>query len=147
MKGNIILLIIGICILILPIIMSLILREKRIDEGNRYHENKNGYNQLNNEQKIQTMILLDRLNKLEEEVSKLKDENTALKEEYSKKSVLFDESPISSDKFKPILNYNLFKEKNSKIIDLYEKGKTKEEIAKILNKSIREVEMVISLVK
>ena len=49
--------------------------------------------------------------------------------------------------FKQILNYNLFKEKNSAIIDLYKQGKPKEEIARILNKSIREIEMVISIVK
>ncbi|QUH26308.1 hypothetical protein [Serpentinicella alkaliphila] len=49
--------------------------------------------------------------------------------------------------FSNILNYSKFLSNNKDIIDRYKNNKSIEEIAKELNKSIREVEMVIKLIK
>ncbi|AOY77291.1 hypothetical protein [Clostridium formicaceticum] len=49
--------------------------------------------------------------------------------------------------FNHILNYNKFLQKNKDIIELYKETNNLEEIARKLNKSIREVEMVVKLVK
>ncbi|SNR89263.1 hypothetical protein SAMN05446037_1001265 [Anaerovirgula multivorans] len=53
----------------------------------------------------------------------------------------------NSENFNHLLNYNQFLNKNKPIIDLSKQNKTSEEIAKILNKSVREIEMVIKLIK
>jgi|GEM_PF-2297082 len=49
--------------------------------------------------------------------------------------------------FNHALNYQLFLNKNEDIIKLHLEGLTPEEIAKQLNKSFREVEMIIKLIK
>ncbi|NLM03657.1 MAG: hypothetical protein GX214_01380 [Clostridiales bacterium] len=51
------------------------------------------------------------------------------------------------ENFASTLNYNKFLKKNHDIIELYQANKNPEYIAKKLNKSIREVEMVLKLVK
>ncbi|GAB6088208.1 DUF6115 domain-containing protein [Alkaliphilus crotonatoxidans] len=49
--------------------------------------------------------------------------------------------------FDQLLNYNRFTKKNERIIQLYQSGETPESIARKLEKSLREVEMVIKLIK
>ncbi|KAB3535853.1 hypothetical protein F8154_04880 [Alkaliphilus pronyensis] len=49
--------------------------------------------------------------------------------------------------FNQKLNYNIFTQKNTDIIRLHQEGNSPDEIARKLNKSIREIEMVIKLVK
>lgn len=61
--------------------------------------------------------------------------------------IIEDKQNIQEGNFNNLLNYNMFTKKNSDIIELYKSGISVEEIAKKLNKSIREVEMVIKLVK
>ncbi len=56
--------------------------------------------------------------------------------------VIEEEAP-----FDQLLNYNRFTKKNERIIQLYQSGETPESIARKLEKSLREVEMVIKLIK
>lgn len=56
-------------------------------------------------------------------------------------------SEETNQNFDNVLNYNQFLRKNKAIVDLYKHNKTPEEIAQTLNKSIREVEMIIRLIK
>lgn len=53
----------------------------------------------------------------------------------------------SAEGFEQLLNYTRFSQKNQQIIKLYQLGRTPEEIARDLGKSIREVEMVIKLIR
>jgi len=58
-----------------------------------------------------------------------------------------DKSRETISSFSNILNYSKFVSKNKDIIDRYKSSKSIEEIAKELNKSITEVEMVVKLIK
>ncbi|MGV8146376.1 MAG: hypothetical protein ACLKAK_01840 [Alkaliphilus sp.] len=49
--------------------------------------------------------------------------------------------------FNNTLKYQMFEKKNEKVIYLYKSGITVEEIAEKLNKSYREVEMIVKLLK
>jgi len=148
MKSNIILLIVGLSILIISYIISIIFKQKSTHNKFEYHKKKGKYNEKKYiDSKIENEIILEKIKRLEQEVLQLKQENNILAQEYKKNNILLNENKLKNSSFKPILNYNLFKEKNNTIIDLYKKGKSKEEIAKTLNKSIREIEMVIRLVK
>jgi len=95
---------------------------------------------------INNKIVTDKIAELEQEILKLKKENNRTISQYEKNNSLTDEHNTNNN-FGQVLNHNLFKEKNSNIINLYKQGAPKKEIAKILNKSIREVEMVINLAK
>lgn len=62
------------------------------------------------------------------------------------------EEAVSADRednsnFSQALNYQSFLKRNDDIIKLYSEGRSIEEISKMLNKSFREVEMIIKLVK
>ncbi len=53
----------------------------------------------------------------------------------------------NGENFKHIINYKQFVDKNQDIMDLIKREKSPEEIARLLDKSVREVEMVIKLIK
>jgi len=152
MKGNIILLIIGSSILIISIVLSFIFKDKANYNRTEYQQKQNKNNrEINIDSKVENKVIFEKIKKIEQEVLELKQEVLELKQEINilskENNILLNENNPKDRSFKPILNYNLFKEKNSVIIDLYKKGKSKEEMAKILNKSIREIEMVISLIE
>ncbi|SES68090.1 hypothetical protein SAMN05660297_00221 [Natronincola peptidivorans] len=94
------------------------------------------------------------------EISKINDEISQLKDMLKHTEDLIDlkvkdnedfndenHSDNHNDNFKHLLNYNKFLKKNNDIINLFKQNKNLEEIARELNKSIREVEMVVKLVK
>jgi len=148
MKSNIILLIIGSSILIISIVLSFIFKDKANYNRTEYQQKQNKNNrEINIDSKVENKVIFEKIKKLEQEVLELKQEINILSKENKENKILLNENNRKDRSFKPILNYNLFKEKNSVIIDLYKKGKSKEEMAKILNKSIREIEMVISLIE
>jgi len=148
MKSNIILLIIGSSILIISIVLSFIFKDKANYNRTEYQQKQNKNNrQINIDSKVENKVIFEKIKKLEQEVLELQQEINILSKENKENNILLNENNRKDRSFKPILNYNLFKEKNSVIIDLYKKGKSKEEMAKILNKSIREIEMVISLIE
>lgn len=88
--------------------------------------------------------------KLRNEVMELKLEIEGLSEllqAAGQQAVVVEEAPETEYRFDQMLNYNRFTQKNQTIIDLYQSGKTTEDIARKLKKSVREVEMVIKLIK
>ncbi len=146
-RSNILLLVGGI-VLIVPLFISFILKNKRnYNKLEFYKKEEKCSSEINKGSKVENEIIVERIKRLEQEVFILKQENNRIIEEHRKNNNLINQNNLKNNSFKPVLNYNLFKEKNSTIIDLYEKGISKEEIAKVLNKSIREIDMVIKLVK
>ncbi|QUH20809.1 hypothetical protein [Alkaliphilus sp. B6464] len=148
MERNNILLLVGGIVLVVPLIISFILKNKRNHNKLEFYKKEEKYSsEINKGFKVENEIIVERIKRLEQEVLILKQENNRIIEEHRKNSNLINQNNLKNNSFKPVLNYNLFKEKNSTIIDLHEKGISKEEIAKVLNKSIREIDMVIKLVK
>lgn len=137
--------------LVIILILSFILitlKEKKLHSRINYYGKQNEEKTCSNNISItDNKIIIDKIAKLELEILQLKKENNRIIQQHEKNNFLTNEDNLNDNSFKQVLNYNLFKEKNSAIIDLHRQGKPKEEIAKILNKSIRETEMVISLTK
>lgn len=91
------------------------------------------------------------LHHLRREVKELKDglaEATALLQDLTREPGAEAAVTAAADEpFDQLLNYNRFAKKNQRIIEMYQSGKSPEDIARNLGKSIREVEMVIKLIK
>ncbi len=134
MEKHIVLLTIGILIVIISAFVLFISKLKNNHSKTDYFEEYN--NKITQASKIENEIMLKKIANLEKEIQKLKQSNTDLTEKKE-----------TNTNFKHMLNYNLFKETNKTIIDLYNKGSSKEQIAKIKNKSVREVEMIVKLAK
>lgn len=90
---------------------------------------------------------------LRREVKELKDglaEVTALLQDLTREPGAEAAAAVTTtadEPFDQLLNYNRFAKKNQRIIEMYQSGKSPEDIARNLGKSIREVEMVIKLIK
>lgn len=148
MDNNIVLLNLSFTFISLLLFLLIVFKGKRLDNKINYLEGQNLDNMyLNNTSMKDNEQMLDRITKLELEVLRLRSENNKLAEQYEKSQSAINKNNDSDKNFKQLLNYNFFREKNSHVINLYEQGKAKEEIAKALNKSIREVEMIINLVR
>ncbi len=132
-------------ILALVVIIIVLIRKKAKKTKKYPIKGKHHDLGISTDNKIENSILLERIRRLEYEVSKLKEDN----DEFIRKNetILKEKDNINTFNFKPVLNYNMFKEKNRDIIHLYNKGMSQEDIAKSLNKSVREIEMVIKLIK
>lgn len=131
-------------ILLIPIIF----KQKKLNNEANYHKKQDNESiHYNNISMTDSETIIEKITELELEILKLKKENNRIIQQYNRNNHLIDNNNTSDNDFKQVLNYNFFKEKNGAVIDLYIQGKPKEEIAKTLNKSIREVEMVINLVK
>lgn len=76
--------------------------------------------------------------------SAVQEMNRPLEEEKTGENQVLEST---GDNFNHLLNYNQFLNKNKPIVDLFKQNKTSEEIAKTLNKSVREIEMVLKLIK
>ncbi len=144
MENNITLLNIVLAIISMLLFILLIFKEKKLNSKIDYFEEQSKGNMYFT---VDNKPISDRITKLELEILKLKKENSKIIQQYEKNKFLMGKNNVDNNNFKQILNYNFFKEKNSAIIDMHKQGKPKEEIAKILNKSIREVEMVINIAK
>ncbi len=144
MENNITLLNIVLAIISMLLFILLIFKGKKLNSKIDYFEEQSKGNMYFT---VDNKPILDRITKLELEILKFKKENSKIIQQYEKNKFLMGKNNVGDNNFKQILNYNFFKEKNSAIIDMHKQGKPKEEIAKILNKSIREVEMVINIAK
>lgn len=149
MKSNIILLSVGFIIVLIPLVLSFIVKEKKTNNSRvNYYEKQNEENIISDKISImESKIIMEKMTKLELEVLELKKENSKIIEQYKKSNLPENKNILRDNNFKQALNYNVFKERNNDIIDLHRQGKSKEEIAKTLNKSIREIEMIINLLK
>lgn len=143
MENNITLLNIILAVMSLLLFVLLILKEKKINSKIDHLEKQNRGNIYS---AVGNKSIPDRITKLELEISRLKKKNNEIIQWYEKDKFRTDKTNIGDNNFKQVLNYNFFKDRNSTIIDMYGQGKSKEEIARTLNKSIREIEMVINII-
>lgn len=136
------------CMVLLLLITIYMIKDFKFRAKNReqIYRQGNAYNYR--ESKIaEDRILLERIKQLEYEVMELKSTSRNVTKENFNDETLSEEKDIDENEFKTILNYKILKDKNKDILDLYDKGFSKESIAKNLNRSIREVEMVINLIR
>lgn len=91
------------------------------------------------------------LEDIQEELIQLKKEQKQLNhrmENYIKTNENQREQKVKEEQpFEQVLNYSLFAQKNQEVLQRFEEGMSPKEIAKVLDKSLREVEMVIKLAK
>ncbi len=148
MKNKIILLSAISAVIPVILLISIIFKQKKLNNETNYHKKQDNESiHYNNISMTDSKTIIEKITELELEILKLKKENNRIIQQYNRNNHLIDNNNTSDNDFKQVLNYNFFKEKNGAVIDLYIQGKPKEEIAKTLNKSIREIEMVINLVK
>jgi len=89
------------------------------------------------------------LEDIQEELIQLKKEQKQqnLRMENYIKSKEAELEPEPEQPFEQVLNYNLFAQKNEEVLKRFEAGMDPREIARELDKSLREVEMVVKLAK
>ncbi len=88
------------------------------------------------------------LEEIQEELIQLKKEQKQMNHRmasYFKKTET--EEKEKEEPFDQVLNYSLFAQKNEEVLARFEKGMDPREIARELDKSVREVDMVIKLAK
>ncbi|ABW19055.1 hypothetical protein [Alkaliphilus oremlandii] len=148
MESQAILFVLIACMVLLLLITIYIIKDFKYREKNReqIYRQKSEYSYRENKM-AENRILLERIKQLEYEIIELKRNNSRVIKENLSDEILSDEMDMDENEFKNILNYKIFKDKNKDILDLYDKGFPKESIAKNLNRSIREVEMVINLIR
>ncbi|WP_026476030.1 DUF6115 domain-containing protein [Alkaliphilus transvaalensis] len=148
MDYNIAIVLLG-CIIV---IISLILVFKNNSKEDEDFESQlivglgNQNNNYNPQDSINQEKMIKGINALNQEIVSIKDELSRLRQLPHRVEESIDPNH-QWENFEHSLNYNLFMQKNKDIISLYQKGKSKEEIARSLNKSVREVEMVIKMIK
>lgn len=151
MKNNLILFDLALLIICIFLFVLIIFKDKKLRDRLIYLEEKNrdrAYLDKTSKLDLDNSFIIDKITELELEILKLRTENKRMAHRYEDGQRLDGEKEDGANKnFKNILNYNFFEDRNRDIIKLYKAGRPKEDIAKSLNKSIREVEMIINLVK
>lgn|GEM_PF-3662986 len=89
------------------------------------------------------------LEDIQEELIQLKKEQKQMNHRMENyvRSQEFEKETEKEQPFEQVLNYSLFAQKNDEVLQRYEAGMSPKEIAKELDKSLREVDMVIKLAK
>jgi len=138
---------------IVVIVIGLYIFLKKLNDNATY-DIYDDINNLTNILKNNELLIKDEIKKINNEINFLKENIKTNNEEIINiiKHENFNikeksDNQVVPEDFGNLLNYNKFLQKNKDIITLLRKNKTAEDIAKELNKSIREVEMVLKLVK
>lgn len=147
--NNLIIVIVGIVLVIIS--LYFIVKQNKYEEEDYYYKASMLLN--NNEESKenpQQQIINSQLKSVLHEMAGLKQQMEELQKFQSLKNV--DEEALTEDieidmTFNHALNYQLFMKKNDEIIKMYNAGNSIDEIAKELNKSFREIEMIIKLIK
>lgn len=155
MYYNTIIILMGIFVVIIALYILLQKKDKDFSYDELISNTiKKDINNLENMLKKNQLQIMDGIDKLNIEINTLKENiktdnqlmvNILRQENFN--LMKENNTEIPSDDFGYLLNYNKFMQKNKDIIALLKKNKTPEDIAKELNKSIREVEMVLKLAK
>lgn len=155
MYYNTIIILMGIFVVIIALYILLQKKDKDFSYDELISNTiKKDINNLENMLKKNQLQIMDGIDKLNIEINTLKENiktdnqlmvNILRQENFN--LMKENNTEIPSDDFGYLLNYNKFLQKNKDIIALLKKNKTPEDIAKELNKSIREVEMVLKLAK
>ncbi len=85
------------------------------------------------------------LEEIQEELIRMKKEQKQL--HHRLEDCMKNKEPSKDKPFDQVLNQSLFAQKNEEVLTRYEQGMDPKEIARSLDKSLREVEMVIALGK
>lgn len=155
MYYNTIIILMGIFVVIIALYILLQKKDKDFSYDELISNTiKKDINNLENMLKKDRLQIMDGIDKLNIEINTLKENiktdnqlmvNILRQENFN--LMKENNTEIPSDDFGYLLNYNKFLQKNKDIIALLKKNRTPEDIAKELNKSIREVEMVLKLAK
>ncbi len=131
------------CIVVL-VSLALIIRENRL--YNTKNKNNDNYrHQSNCNARKEVEIINNKIEQLAQNVELILEFTVSSEEN---KNVI--EKPITqqdNNSFNNTFKYQLFEKKNEKVIELYKSGLEITTIAKRLNKSYREVEMIVKLLK
>ena len=131
------------CIVVL-VSLALIIRENRL--YNTKNENNDNYrNQSNCNARKEVEIINNKIEQLAQNVELIL-ESTVSSEE-TKNMIEKPTTQQDNNSFNNTLKYQLFEKKNEKVIELHKSGLEIANIAKMLNKSYREVEMIVKLLK
>ncbi len=150
MDFNIAIILIG-CVIIIVTLVLLLKEDNKVDDDltSQIMMGINSYNK-DHQQNDNYSDILDTIEMLSNEISDIREDIQKLTNSITSKDD-HEEVGVSNNEnwenFSQSLNYNMFIKKNDDIINLFNNGKSPDEIAKALNKSVREVEMVIKLIK
>ncbi|MBN4067781.1 MAG: hypothetical protein COA82_05205 [Alkaliphilus sp.] len=131
------------CVVVL-VSLALIIRENRL-YNIKNRNNDNYRNQSNCNASKEVAIISNKIEQLARNVELILEATVSSKET---KNVI--KKPIAqqdNNSFNNTLKYQLFEKKNEKVIELHKSGLEIASIAKMLNKSYREVEMIVKLLK
>ncbi|MBM7613688.1 helix-turn-helix transcriptional regulator [Alkaliphilus hydrothermalis] len=152
MDSNIIIIIIGGFIIVSALIILLKAGNKEEDFNPEVLMGLRGGKVNNPQETLNHLAIMEGIEGLKMEVAQMKIEIERigeLLEIHNHQEIAVSTSPNLNnwENFDQSLNYNMFVQKNNDILKLHREGKSLEEIARRLNKSVREVEMVIKLIK
>lgn len=139
-------------VLILVLIgLALVILFKKGKEGNPPGNNR-GQEILKTEEQGREALNAKKIYRMARELEDIQEELIQLKKEQKQIHHRMDEwmkkEPAPKEQaFDQVLNQSLFAQKNQEVLTRYEQGMSPKEIARSLDKSLREVEMVISLGK
>ncbi len=142
---NLIIIFIGVALV--AISLYFIVKQNNYEEEDYYYR----ASQMNNNDNAGSQLLNNQLEAVTEELEELKLKLETL--EVNQRSLASVEeakaieAPQEEIPFNHALNYQLFLNRNEDIIKLYNEGHGIDTIARTLNKSFREVEMIIKLSK
>lgn len=149
MDYNTIIIIIG-GIIVLAALITIIKSSSRDQSEATYNTAIMGLQKIQDHETLDQERIMHEISDMRSDILQVKNDILNLFELYNKNNktnalgniVVDEEEP-----FNQMLNYNMFIQRNNNIIQLYQEGDTPDVIARKLNKSVREVEMVIKLVK
>ncbi len=145
---NLIIIFIGVALV--AISLYFIVKQNNEEEEDYYYKASLLLNNKDNDTNS-NQLLSNQLQAVTEEMEELKQKLAMLESNHlisaSVEAAKAAEAPQEEVPFNHALNYQLFVSRNEDIIKLYNEGLGIDEIARTLNKSFREVEMIIKLVK
>ncbi|KAB3531355.1 DUF6115 domain-containing protein [Alkaliphilus serpentinus] len=151
MDYNTIIVLVGILVTIIAIYV--IVKTNHTDEISKEDNDFTSINRnsIRNKDQESLQEMATRMDIAEGDIIQLRKDTRQLMEVYNKAKeaalAVKKQNDEEATSFNQKFNYNLFTQRNHDIIELHQQGLRAEEIAKKLNKSIREIEMVIKLTK
>ncbi|SCY13152.1 TraB/GumN family protein [Alkaliphilus peptidifermentans] len=149
MDYNTIIIIIG-GIIVLAALITIIKSSSRDQTEVTYNTPIMGLHKIQDHETLDQERIMHEISNMRSDILQVKNDILNLFELYNKNNKTNTLGNIVVDEEEPFnqtLNYNMFIQRNNNIIQLYQEGDTPDVIARKLNKSVREVEMVIKLVK
>ncbi|ABR48843.1 hypothetical protein Amet_2691 [Alkaliphilus metalliredigens QYMF] len=144
------LLIFAIGCLIIVISVFILIKNQQLDYTNEIEESDYLQEQLRRITMTTENDLQNQINEIKEEVHLIREDIQlvySLTQSVKPTTDRDSEAKDQEESFSQLLNYKIFAEKNGDIINLLKLGEHPQAIAKKQNKSVREVEMIMKLIK